>query len=170
MVSLAVAFSVRMNTYLAFAPGSPLIAVPEVALEPLAWNCIASISAAIISPVPLLKVIFEVLDLPVKVTVPPSLSTAGLVLSNWINSAAGRWLATNCFFSATPVPSTSNVALWATRVPRLATSAFTCKVVSPEPDEGLTTMPFCFTSAIFLFIYLGLTLNVVLVFTVVSSS
>lgn len=125
MVSLAAALSVRLKLYFALAPGSPAIATPLVASAPFAVNLIAATSAPIISPVPLEKVILVVFDTPVKVIVPPSLSTAGLVLSNLINSAAGRWLATNCFFSATPVPSTSNVALWATRLPRLATSAFT---------------------------------------------
>jgi hypothetical protein len=97
--------------YLALAPGSPVIAIPLVAEAPFAVNLIAEISAPMTSPAPFEKVILVVLDLPVNVTLPPPLSTAGLALSNSMNSAAGRWLATNCFFSATPEPSTSKVAV-----------------------------------------------------------
>lgn len=111
MVSFAAAVRVKLKLYFAFAPGSPEIAVPLVATTPFAVNLIAPMLALMISPVPFEKVIFEELDLPVKVTVPPPLSTAGFLLSNSMNSSAGRCFATNCFFSVTPAPSTSKVAI-----------------------------------------------------------
>jgi len=110
MVSFAAAVRVKLKLYFAFAPGSPEISVPLVAPTPFAMNLIAVMLAPMISPVPFEKVIFWELDLPIKVIVPPPLSTAGLLLVNSMNSSAGRWLATNCFFVATPAPSTSKVA------------------------------------------------------------
>ena len=111
MVSFAAAVKVTLKVYLALAPGSPVIAIPLVAEAPFAVNLIAEISSPMTSPAPFEKVILVVLDLPVNVTLPPPLSTAGLALSNAMNSAAGRCLATNFFFSATPEPSTSKVAV-----------------------------------------------------------
>lgn len=96
-VSFSTAFKVKVKVYWAVAPGSPSIATPFTVLEPFAWYSIEEISSVIISPAPFLKVSFWEFDLPVIVTTPPALSTAGELLSKLTNSSLGNRFSTLIF-------------------------------------------------------------------------
>lgn len=152
-VSFSTAFKVKVKVYWAVAPGSPSIATPFTVLEPFAWYSIEEISSVIILPAPFLKVSFWEFDLPVIVTTPPALSTAGELLSKLTNSFLGNRFAVNFLGSETPGAVTVNSADCLTRLPLLGVCAFTFKVVSPLPVLGFTTIPFWLLLPFF-FIYL----------------